>query len=157
MSWWLTAICPAGAEPADLRSRSSSPRCTQHSVLLQALGAALFCILSISKLQKRTAYLCILNELGKNKVLVLILKIAVFWTDTQNSKPVGILVTFSQTETEANQQKEGLRTDLPAAQESGFEAVNPSQEEPVVKQHVYTLHMHIQTLCQKSPVLEHFN
>lgn len=29
-------------------------------------------------------------------------------------------------ETEANKQKEGLRTDLPAAQENGFEAVHPS-------------------------------
>jgi len=59
-------------------------------------------------------------------------------------------------ETEANKQKEGLRTDLPAAWENGFEAVNPGYEEPG-KQQVYTLPIYIQTLCQKSPVLEHFN
>lgn len=31
-------------------------------------------------------------------------------------------------ETEANKQKEGLRTDLPAARENGFEVVHPARK-----------------------------
>ena len=52
-------------------------------------------------------------------------------------------------ETEANKQKEGLRTDLPAAWENGFEAVNPGQEEPGEAAGLHPIHIYSDALSKK--------